>query len=282
MKRRLAMTMTMVLFCVFHIAAHAQQESRAAQEKVGPKPKGAKPELKNLQHTMNIEGGAEITTAEKAADLALAREKFPQVRLVPAKQFFAEHQDRSKTPSGLYLLDSTFIPGELPEILQEAELTLKPNGTLLNAKGEKVTMVLWHKLVAVSEKTGSLSDNDRSWSILPVVHAASPYPLSHVSAWGSWEADNGFCRSLTARTGADSWGPLQNGSRPHTRIQYIETRAWANQAGTTDRECRDCDKLRARAEASFGCFWPAYGTGTYSYANFKDGSFSWTWRWWGD
>jgi hypothetical protein len=274
--------MTIILFCVFNIAAHSQQNGKGAQEEAGPKLKGLKPELKNLQHSMNIEGGVEITTAEKAADLTLAPEKFPQVRLVKAKQFFAEHQDRSKTPSGLYILDSTFIPGQLPEILKEAELTLKPDGILVNAKGEKVTMVLWHKLVAVSEKAGSLSEDDRGWSILPVVHAASPYRLSLVSAWGSWQADNGFCRSLTARTGADSWGPLQNGSRPHTRIQYIETRAWANEAGTTDRECRNCDKLTSRAEASFGCFWPAYGTGTYSYANLKDGSFSWTWRWWGD
>ena len=103
-----------------------------------------------------------------------------------------------------------------------------------------------------------------------------------MSAWGNWYADNGFCRSLTADTGADAWGAVQNGARPHTRIQFIETRAWASGANTVDNQCANCDTLTSQSEASFGCFWPAYGGGTYSYADLKDGSFSWSWQWYGD
>ncbi len=166
MKRRLAMTM-ILFWAVFNIEAHSQQGGGAAQGKASPKLKGTKPELKNLQHKMNIEGGVEITAAEKAVDLALARGKFPQVRLVQAKQFFTEHKDRSKTPSGLYILDATFIPQQLPEILKEAELTLRADGTLVNAKGEKVTMVLWHKLVAASK---TALGRTRVFSTLKRVH----------------------------------------------------------------------------------------------------------------
>ena len=236
------------------------------------------PVLKNIQHKLNIVGGTEITAPERAIDLAAPRAKYPQTHFVTSAQFFAANKDRSKTPSGLYILDADFIPVQLPEILEKARLTLKPNGTLLIAQGGLATLVLWHKLVQVTTPRASVDPNQR-WSLLTPVAAASPYPLSWVSAWGSWSADNGFCRSVTANTGADSWGPVQNGNRPHTFIQYIETRAWSSGASTIDNQCRNCDTLTASSTASYGCFWPAYGFGVDGYADLKDGSFSWSWSW---
>ena len=271
--------LSLLLPAIVALSLSAQQNK---EDKKAATPELKNLQLKNLQHKINIQGGEEITNAERAADLALPRSKYPQVHFVEAKTFFAENKDRSKTPSGLYILDSEFIPQQLPEILKAAHLTLKADGSLVNAKGGKVAMVLWHKLVAVSEKQGYLTDHEKGWSILPVVYAANPYPLSYVSAWGSWYADNGFCRSLTANTGADAWGPVQNGARPHTRIQFIETRAWASGAGTADNTCGNCYTEGSQSVANFGCFWPAYGGGTYSYADLKDGSFSWSWQWWGD
>jgi hypothetical protein len=235
--------------------------------------------LKNIEHKVNIVGGTEIKTAAKAEDLALPRARFPQIRFAQSNQFFAANKDRSKTPSGLYILDSDFIPEQLPEILSRAHLTLRPDGSLVNAQGGKATMVLWHKLVQYTAKRASLADHEKSWSLFPSVYAASPYPLSWVSAWGNWYADNGFCRSVTATTGADSWGPVQNGARPHTRIQFIETRAWSNGTSTIDHQCSNCDTLTSQAQASYGCWWPAYGFGVDGYADLKDGSFSWSWSW---
>ena len=256
--------------------------SLSAQQNKKPTQKVENPELKNLHHKIELKGGEEITTAEKAGDLAQPREKFPNVHFVQAKAFFTEQKDRSKTPSGLYILDSDFIPKQLPEILKKEHLTLKPDGTLLNAKGGKVSMLLWHKLVAVNEKKAS-AEHDKGWNILPVVYAAYPYPLSYVSAWGSWYADNGFCRSLTADTGGDAWGPQdQYGNRPHTQIELIETRAWASGGGTADNTCSNCSSEFSQSVADYGCWWPAYGGGTYSYAALTDGWFSWSWQWWGD
>ena len=249
----------------------------------GQQPKLTNPVLRNIQHKISIVGGVEITASDKAINIAIPRARFPQVHFVEAKQFFTQNKDRSKTPSGLYILDANFLPPQLPEILSRAHLTLKPDGSLVNAQGGKVAMVLWHKLIAVNaQRAAAQEDPAQKWSLFPGVHAASPYPLSYVSAWGSWSADNGFCRSLTADTGADSWGPVQNGARPHTRIQFIETRAWASGASTVDHQCSNCDTLTSQSEASFGCFWPAYGGGTYSYADLKDGSFSWSWQYYGD
>jgi hypothetical protein len=259
---------------VFSLAA--QQPKRPASRKEPDR------ELRALKHKIDLKGGVEITTAEKAADLAVPRSKYPQLHFVESRSFFKEYKDRSKTPSGLYILDSELIPPQLPEILKAQHLELKPDGTLVNAQGGKVSMVLWHKLVAVDERRRSQKDEENGWSLLPVVHAASPYPLSYVSAWGSWYADNGFCRSLTSTTGADAWGPLQNGARPHTFIQFIEARAWVLSGAMIDRVCKNCYTLEAQSVQNFGCFWPAYGTGTYSYADLKDGSFSWSWSWFGD
>ena len=237
------------------------------------------PVLKTIQHKISIVGGTEITAPERAIDLAAPRAKFPQVHFAASRAFFAANKDRSKTPSGLYILDANFIPTQLPEILAQAHVTLHPDGSLTNAQGGKIAMVLWQKLVQVTTPRASLSRPDERWSLLPSAHAASPYPMRYVSAWSYWYADNGFCRSVTATTGADAWGPVQNGSRPHTFIQYIETRAWSSGTNTVDRTCRNCDTLTASADASYGCFWPAYGFGVDGYADLKDGGFSWSWSW---
>lgn len=238
-------------------------------------------QVKNLRHKMEIKGGVEVTTPARARDMALPPGRLPGIHFAKSKEFFTRYPDRSKAPSGLYILDSSFIPRELPAILKRKGYTLQPNGTLLNSQGKKMTMVFWHKLVKVSGRQGALPMQHNFWG-LSTAYAASPYPLSWVSAWGSWSEDDGFCRSLTTNTGGDAWGPIQNGDRPHTHIQFIETRAWSAGGGTADNVCTNCYTESSQSVANFGCFWPAHQFGVYSYANFKDGSFSWTWTWFGN
>jgi len=93
-------------------------------------------------------GGVEITTEKDAAGMALPREQAPGVRFAKSDEFFRQYADRSKAPSGLYIFGAGFIPHELPDMLKAASLTLKPDGTLVNAKGHPVTMIVWHRLVA--------------------------------------------------------------------------------------------------------------------------------------
>jgi hypothetical protein len=162
--------------------------------------------------------------------------------------------------------------------LEKAGLTLRQDGALVDAKGDKALMLLWHKLVAVTPNIGKRSPDNSGWG-LPVVYAASPYSLSLVSAWGSWYAvyhdPTGFCKSLNGDTGADAWGPIEGGARPHTRIEYLETRVYG-----VHNDCSNCDSSFSEYSVGFGCFWPAVTFGRpWNYANFKDGDFHWAWLW---
>ena len=227
-----------------------------------------------------IVGGAEMF-ANGAGDMALPRDKFPGVKFLSSKTFFEQNPDRSKTPSGLYILDADFVPRALPDILKEQGLKLASDGSLTDAKGAKQTLLLWHHLVAPNQKQGMLDRNSHGWSwldlVVPGARAATPYPLSYVSAWGSWRGESGFCRTVYADTGADAWGPLQAGDRPHTRIESIETRVAL--AHYRRNSCSSCDTSRSHDEWSVGCFWPAWAASGYHYANLKEGWFSWTWTW---
>jgi len=225
-------------------------------------------------------GGVEILSENEASDLALPRQKYPAIKFFSSKDFFAQYPDRSKTPSGLYLLDTGLVPKQLSEILLRNNLAWGPNGTLVNHKGEKAVLLVGYKLIAVKKKQGSLRHDLFEWLAPSRAHAASPFPLEWVSAWYSWSDDEGFCRSITASTGADAWGPVvdSSGDRVHTNIQQIE--AYANAAGTpSDQLCENCAWQTATATANFGCFWPAHEGGEWGWADTKDGSFNWAYSW---
>jgi hypothetical protein len=108
---------------------------------------------------------------------------------------------------------------------------------------------------------GTLPNASR-WAFIPSANAATPYPLSWVSAWAAWVTPADFCRTVTADTGTDAWGPASGGSRPHTRIEFLEARAVLN--SNPDSRCPGRDSCRAHDEWFVGCFWPAYGaTGSH-------------------
>jgi hypothetical protein len=228
-----------------------------------------------------LEGGDEIVEHARAEDMALPRERFRAIQFEKASEFFAKHPDRSKTPSGLYLLDTQLIPRQLPEILDRNKVALGPNGSLVNQRGGKIVMLLRYKLVAVRKKQGLLPwFND--WALVgpTPARAASPTPLHWVTAWYSWTDDEGFCRSATAMTQATAWGSIDDkwGDRSLTNIQHIETVAEAGDAGA-DRQCAQCAWLMAIAVRNFGCGWPAHAAGEWGSATMKDGSFNWSFQW---
>jgi hypothetical protein len=212
--------------------------------------------------------------------MALPYDRYPLIQFRNSKDFFAQYPDRSKTPSGLYLVDTALVPKQLPEILARTGLALGPNGSIVNNKGEKQVMLLGYKLVAIPKKQGSLPGSIFGFLAPSSAFAASPFPLLWVSAWYSWVDHEGFCRSITASTGADAWGPVidPSGDRVHTNIQQIE--AYANAAGAaSDQICNNCPWQFAQATNDFGCGWPAHGGGEWGWADTKDGAFNWTYAW---
>jgi hypothetical protein len=217
---------------------------------------------------MKIEGAVEVTSVKDAQDMALPLDQFKGIKFIRSSDFFAKFSDRKNTPSGLYLLDTELIPKQLPEILARNGVALGPNGSLVNQKGEKAVMILGYRLAAVTpQKQGAPP-------------AAFPFALEWVSFWWSWVADEGFCRSLTASTGADAWGPIIPfwGQRVHTNIEQIESFAAAADA-RDDKICNNCPWEFAQANRDFGCFWPAHGGGQWGWVDFKDGSFHWSANW---
>jgi hypothetical protein len=227
-----------------------------------------------------LEGGVEVLNLKDAKDMALPYDRYPVIQFRSSKEFFAQYPDRSKTPSGLYLLDTELVPKQLPEILARTNLASGPNGSIVNQKGDKVVMVLGYRLVAIPKKQGSLPGSIFGFLAPSSAFAASPFPLEYVSAWYSWNDDEGFCRSITATTGADAWGPVIDpaGDRVHTNIQQIEV--YANAAGAAnDQLCNNCAWQVASETNNFGCFWPAHGGGEWGWADLKDGSFNWSYSW---
>jgi hypothetical protein len=240
------------------------------------------PGNKGPRPVMKLEGGVEVASVKEALDMALPVDKARGIHFALSNELFLKYPDRSKMPSGLYLLDTELIPRQLPEILTRNGLALGPNGSIINQKGEKIVMLLRYKLIAVGTKHGSLPGYDRFFGLLgpTPARAATPFPLEWVSAWGSWYDNEGFCRSLTASTGADAWGPIidQWGDRVHTSIESIETFAGAADA-QDDKTCNNCPWSFSQANRDFGCFWPAHGGGEWGWADTKDGSFNWSWSW---
>ncbi len=214
--------------------------------------------------------------------MALPREKFRGIHFMGSEEFFRKYPERNKTPSGLYLLDTELVPRQLHEILALNGLALGPNGSLINHKNEKAFMVLGYKLVTIRKKQGALPEHRGFLGLLgpAPAYAASPFPLEWVSAWWSWSDDEGFCRSLSANTGADAWGPVVDawGDRVHTNIEQVETFAYAFDA-QDDERCNSCPWSSSHANRDFGCFWPAHGGGQGGWWDTKDGSFNWSDGW---
>jgi hypothetical protein len=123
-------------------------------------------QAQNVRHATKLEGGVEIVGAKQAQDMVLPPGRYPGIRFfVQPNEFFFLYPDRSKVPSGLYLLDTQLIPRQLPEILRRNSLTLNPDGSLVNVAGEKVVMLLRYKLVAITKKQGSLPGFHRFFAL---------------------------------------------------------------------------------------------------------------------
>ena len=225
---------------------------------------------------VKFEGARPVELKGKAAGLSLSA--LPGARYVSSEDL---HKEKTPIKSGLLLLDMDFVPHELPKNLAEEGYTLLKNGKMRDAKGNPVLMILRAQVFALyDEKQGALTldqGQKKSWLdvLVPTAKAGNPYPL-RCATW-AWRRtyNGGFCRSITARTSADAWGPDEAGgcgpNRPHTRIDYIETRAEIGSLRDRD-SCTNCDSELSRRTWNIGCFWPAFGGGsTFHYAHVNDG-----------
>ncbi len=237
--------------------------------------------LETPKTELKVEGGEAVPLRGKEAGRPL--EALPGAKAIT----FAQWLKMDKIPeTGLFLVDTDFVPYQLEEFLKKQRLTLQKDGTLIDPTGTKFALFLEMEMFKVVPKRTSLIRSAAASlrKLSPISASADPahpYPFSMFSWYMWWRYHGGFCRDYQAGTVAEAWGPAQGGARPHTRIEYIETRV--TMAGRNDRDsCFDCDYENSFVKWDIGCFWPAHGgTSGWHYANWKDGGFSATrtWSW---
>ena len=224
---------------------------------------------------LKIKGG-------KATPVKGRRAGHPLGKLPGAKSIsFAQWRDMKDIPAtGLFLVETDFVPYNLPARLKKEGLTLTKDGKLRDKKGPVTLFVASEAFQAELNAKQSLLDK-ASGLFMGTAHAASPYPFSRFTWSMWWRYRGGFCRDYRAWTVAEAWGPEQDGARPHTRIEYMETRAEIGSRRDRD-SCSNCDEESSYARWDIGCWWPAHGGASgWHYANWKDGWFSATrtWSW---
>lgn len=158
---------------------------------------------------------------------------------------------------GVYLVDTDFIPHDMREDLAKDDLVITDDGSVRDKAGRPVTLFVQSEVLQVKRRKGgwySPSNIGQSFAGLFVneAHAASPYPFDRYSWRGYyWFADSCW-HNLKVRTIAEAWGPVQSsGSRPHTKIQSIETRSSADQTAKFNT-CSNCDYQTSLAVADVG------------------------------
>ncbi len=192
--------------------------------------------------------------------------------------------------TGLFLVEMDYVPQGLSAMLKKEGLRLKADGSLVDRRGQPVTIIHKEETFSVQreKKTereplrfGSVESPDSPmWrkirgAFVGEAQAASPHPFSCFSWSWSWRYNGGFCRDYRAWTNTDAWGPDAGGAcgpvKPHTRIASIETRAEIG--GHKDRDtCVNCDSEGSDATWDIGCFWPAHGGATgFHFVNLVDG-----------
>jgi hypothetical protein len=240
------------------LSAHAQQVAAPKSER--------KPAPAN-----KLVGGVEVVSSREARHMALPQGKYRAVHFVNSKEFFLKYQDRSKIPSGLYLLDTKLIPRRLPEILARNNVTLGAGGSIVNKKGEKVYLIVGYKLFAVKKKQGMLGR--RFFGLLgsTPAKAASPYDLAYISLDWSWQDNEGFCRAIIAVSNVAAWGLDAGGNPAPTNIETITVDTYAGNNSSGDQQCSNCPSQEAQAYDNFGCGWPAHEGGAWGWAVAFDG-----------
>jgi hypothetical protein len=208
----------------------------------------------------------------KGTQAGLARSRVPGVRFISSEK--VRRIKVTERQTGLYLVDIDFIPRGLPAALKQFRYTLRKDGTLLDANKEPILALVTSEVYLIEKRKAAGLSN----LVIPTAQAANPFPWRCYSftPWAVYHG--GFHRWYDARTwagayGADNSGGCSGGS-PHTRIDYLYTRAAVGGWGDSDH-CFNCETEYSRDTWDVGYFWPAHGVPvTTHHAVYADGTFS--------
>lgn len=191
-------------------------------------------------------GASTISLKGEKAGLPLST--LPGVKTISTRELLALDEEPE---TGLYLLDTDFVPQELAEELKEAGFRLQKDGTLDSA-GVKTTLFVKAEVFQLRRKGPNgkeLLDDKTKSRAFPLPWAAYGYNF-----W--WRYNGGFCRDYHAHTRAYAYGPRAGTVWPRTNIALIQTNV------KTDTDvCFNCHQEGSDWSWDIGCFWPAHGGG---------------------
>jgi hypothetical protein len=188
--------------------------------------------------------------------------------------------DLARTATGVFIVDTDYVPRDLPEIMRMKGLTAAKDGRLTDANGEAVALLIQGETYLAQGPSGrqtSLLDKV-SDLLIPPAKAASPFPWRcfSFSPWAIYHG--GFHRWYEAGTsigayGADGAGQC-SGASPRTNIDFLQARAAVGFPGNQNF-CFTCTTQSAYDTWDVGYFWPAHGIPTTTHSGvWADGRFS--------
>lgn len=226
--------------------------------------------------TNDVQGAA--ATRLKGTDAGLPLDSLPGVKCLTTQELL-KMEEPPKT--GLFLIDTDFVPQELSKELKEAGYTLHPDGTLDSAEVQIALYV--QTAVYKLDRLADPSDEQPSESLQTpqVTSRAFPQPWAGYSYSFWWKYNGGFCRSYEAQTRAYAYGPPTGGFWPYTNVQWMQTYAAVGGSGDSDH-CANCFSEHSKDDWNIGCFWPAHGGASgYHYMYIYDSGASaftnWSW-----
>jgi hypothetical protein len=211
-----------------------------------------------------VKGGtAEVLTG---LDAGLPPEAYPQITCLTMEEYQGMKERNEIPDTGLFLVDTDYVPENIEALLEDASLTLCSDGTLINAEGQLATLVM-------NMNTYKMTPDDAQTK-------ASPYP------WERWRTSyndyfyyDGVKKYFKAYIKAWSESKV-NGNWISTRIEYMETEVDLGNAGSDSDHCYNCDYETSSKRTFIGYLIPPFVfppavivTGT-QYFYMKDGSMS--------
>jgi hypothetical protein len=222
-------------------------------------------DVEDIQPFVNttITGGtSRILDGELAGE---SLDLYPQIKSITSEEW----KEFDEIPgTGLYLVDTDYVPYNLDEQLEDSGVILNLDGTVVDYEGEPVTLFLYNQTIQVTASDSTTKGD--------------PYVFDYYSWSMRWKYDGGYCRHFYAYTDAYAWGPELGGGRPRTKIEYIYTYARISGHASDSDYCYYCDEEHSKAHWKIGCGWPAFGAPCgYNYAYWRDGSITGThdWSW---
>ena len=142
--------------------------------------------------------------------------------------------------TGLYLVDTKFVPVSLREQLEKRRYTLKRDGTLLNEEKRPITAFIKGEMYRVKPKNISEAGVKSIKSSTGKLQAQISIQWSHTS-WSTWRVYVWWpvCKTYASTFARAYTGSLSNGSLRFLPIDEIRTHVRVNNRQDNDR-CFRC------------------------------------------